>query len=535
MRIKRIFPYYGVVVWLTAAMMVSCVPTETATSITTILGCSEGGPGIFTPEDVRCYLDQTDPPRSQRIDGETVVILADPDSIADWAGAAIIYHIPTVSMLVLDQFGDADPEASIFSSRAGLAALSELGGNPELMAGLKQQLQLKWQTAPSNEPAIRLDTAWQDGSTTIFFIAVAGLEATDDRFYCPSQTWTIGDATEEIVPDCMAHEVGTPVSHFFFEAKRITGSGERPVQVVLNGVPSNVVQVREGTVAPETLVYQAVLQQIAARPLIVRGETFPGFDGDAAQIVDVVDSSLQHNYLAVNETPSSLRFLFQNSSAYFVTPGASIARDYLPDGATPQACAQFRNDYPGLGGVASLSRIGMSGDGAQALVHVLHECGPDDRSAAYYTLSEIADGWQVTNTVAAVTELPTLTPEMEYVNQASGCGDIFVYKSNRARSEYVKVFIDARAVALSAEPVMLDLAAHPEASGAWIDVYADSVEKLGEKPYCNDIGQTAVPQSVWQAVSGTITVTVSASAPTEPCAGEPGSGIGWWPRGADRS
>ena len=521
MRIKKICPYYGVVVWLAAVMLVSCAPTDMSTTKTAVLGCSEGDPGIFTPEDVRCYLDQTDPVQVQRIDEETIVLLADPESIADWAGAAIIYHIPTISTLVLDQFGNADPQASIFSSRAGLAALSELGNNLELMAGLKQQLQLKWQTAASNEPEIRLDTAWQDGATTIFFIAVAGLEATDDRFYCPSQTWTIGDSTEVIASDCIAHQAGTPVSQFFFEAKTIKGSNERPVQVALDGVPSNVVQVSEGTVAQETLIYQAVLQQTTNRPLIVRGETVPGFDGDSTQLVEEVDPSLLQNYLAVNKTPYSLLFLFQGSSAYFVQPGATITEYYLPDSEPQQACAQFRSNYTGLGGVATLSRIGMGDDGTQALVHALYECGPDDRLANYYILSKTGDGWQVTNTFAAATDLPTLTPEMDYVNRASGCGDIFVYKSNRARSEYVKVSIDARAFDLSTVPVTLELEAHPEAIWAWIDVYADSMEKLGENPYCNDVGPTAVPQSVWQAVSGTITVTSSAGAQSEPCTGEP--------------
>jgi hypothetical protein len=193
---------------------------------------------------------------------------------------------------VLDQFGDVDPQASIFSSRAGLAALSELVGDPELMAGLKQKVQLKWQTSPSNQPEIRLGTAWQDGSTTVFLIAVAGLEAADDRFYCPGQTWTIDDRTVEIVADCMAHEAGTPVNHIFFESKPIKGNAERPVQVSLNSVPSNVVQVREGTVALETLVYQAALQQITHRPLILRGETVPGSNEGFDQLAAVVDPSL---------------------------------------------------------------------------------------------------------------------------------------------------------------------------------------------------------------------------------------------------
>lgn len=408
MRFKKVPYIYALMLWLIAAIFVSCTPTPTEVN-TVVVGCSEGGSGIFTPEDVRCHLDQTDSSQVQRIDEEMMVLLAEPLTIADWAGAAIIYHIPTDSMLVLDQFGDPDPQASIFSSRAGLAALSKLGGNPELMAGLKRQLQLKWQTATSNEPEIRLGTAWQDGATTIFFIAVAGLDATDDRFYCPSLTWTIGDTTEEIAYECVAHESGTPVSHFSFEAKTIRGNNERPVQVAINGVPSNVLQVREGTVAQETLVYEAVLQQISNRTLLLRSETTPGFDTNE-QLDAAVDMDLLHNYWQVNETPFSLLYLFYESNVYGVHPSAAIERDFLSGNGEQPACESFRSTYPRLGGVVSLSRIGYSDDGAAALVHALYECGPDDRLATYYILAAIEDEWQVTNSFAAATDLPALVP-----------------------------------------------------------------------------------------------------------------------------
>jgi len=508
---------------VTTSVRLSPPPTNQAPEATTVAtGCVAGGPGVFTPEDVRCYLASDDSAPVQMIDKETVVLLADPQSIADWAGAAIIYHIPTLSMLVLDRFGDVDPQASIFSSRAGMAAINELANDPELMTGLKQQMQLKWQTTPSNEPEIRLGTAWQDGPTTIFLVSVAGLEATDDRFYCPSETWTIGNNTVEIVAECMAHESGMPVSHFFFAPQSIKGGSEQPVQVALDGVPSNVVLVREGGVSQETVVYRAVLQHLTNRPVIVRGETAPGFDDTADWLATAVAPAILQNYLESNKAPFSLLFLFHGSNAYFVHPSAAIARDYLLSSDPQTACEQFRSEYPGLGGVVTLSRIGYSDDGAQALVHVLHECGPGDLRAAYLTLARTGEAWQVTEETAAATALPTLTPEMDYVGRSSGCGDIFVYRSNRTRSEYVKIYIDAKALDLSIEPVTLDLAAHPEATGAWIDVYADSMVKLlGEQPYCNDVGPTSEPQSVWKAVSGTVTVTASAGAHAEPCAGEP--------------
>ncbi len=356
--------------------------------------------GVITPEDARCYATILDPTQVQIIDAKTVVLFAEPQTIADWAGAAVIYHIPTHSTLVLDQFGDVDPQASIFSSRAGAAAFSELVGNSELMAGLKEQMQLRWQTNSSNEPEIRLGTAWQDGQTTIFLIAIAGLAATDDRFYCPGQTWTIGNNTEEIVADCVAQEAGMLVSHTFFEAKTIKGSSDRSVQIALDGAPSNVVEVSEGQVAQETAVYQAVLQYLSNRALIIHGETAPGSD-DVTLSATAVDPILLQNYLTANEFPNNLRFLFYNSNAYFVQPSETIARDYLSATDPQQACEQFHSEYPGLGGIVTLSRIGMDNNGLHALVRILFECASADRRAVYMTLARSGELWQVTDEIAA--------------------------------------------------------------------------------------------------------------------------------------
>ena len=361
---------------------------ETAVSVP---GCSEGGAGIFTPEDVGCLLANTDPVFVQMLDKETAVLFTDPHAIADWIGGAVIYHIPTVSTLVLDKFGDVDPQFSHFSSRAGLAALSEAAGDVELMADLKQQVQTNWGTTTTNEQEIRLSAAWQDGSTTIFLISIAGLAPTDDRFYCASQTWTIDEVTVEIVADCMAHEAGTLVSSVLFESQQIKGSDEQSVHVALNSVPSNEVQVKEGVVSTETAVYQTILKTISYKPLLIRGETSLGVD---ANITHLAPDLLQ-NYQAVNETSSSLRYLFQNSNTYFVNPSLAIELNFLPAGDLSLTCEQFRKEYPALGGVVTLSRIGMSDDGQQAFVHALHECGSEDRFAAYYTLAGSNTTWQI--------------------------------------------------------------------------------------------------------------------------------------------
>ena len=303
MRVNHFIPTHIILFWLflAGALLAGCVPTSTlsgATAVpfqpppaaeppaaaTAIPGCSAGGPGILTPDDVSCYLANAAPTQMQQINEETVILFGDPQSSEYWAGAAIIYHIPTHSTLVLDQFGDGDPQAGIINSRAGAAAFSDLTGDVALMAGMKQQIQSEWQTTSSNEPEIRLSAAWQDGPTTIFFVAVAGLEPEDGRFYCPGETWTIGDETIEIASDCMAHEAGSPVARFFFISQTIAGSDERPVQIALDGVPSNVIQVLERPAAQETLIYQAVLQQLTNRALIMRGEASPGSDGGSADL-----------------------------------------------------------------------------------------------------------------------------------------------------------------------------------------------------------------------------------------------------------
>lgn len=376
-------------------LFVGCSPADAPQAGKAVLGCSEGGRGVFTPEDIQCYLDNSGSDQAQDLGEGTVVLFSEAQSIQDWVGGAILYHIPTRSMLVLDRFGDVDPQASFFSSRAGLAALSELASDPDRMAGLKQQVQQRLETTTFNEPEIRLSTAWQDGQITVFILAVGGLEAEDDRFYCPTQTWTIGNHTEEIAFDCMLHEPGTPISHVFFETKTIKGSGEQAVMVALNGVPSNVVQVREGVVAQETSIYQAVLQRVTYRPVIIRGETMSALEGDLEQMTVTIDPVLFQNYQLANETPISLRFLFYDSNVYFVNASAVIAREFLTAREPQKECEQFHSDYPNLGGIVALSRIGYSPDGEQALVRIVHECGIADRSAAYFVLSRNDKTWQV--------------------------------------------------------------------------------------------------------------------------------------------
>lgn len=118
-------------------VLAGCSPANTALEP----GCSEGGTGVYSPEDVQCHLARLDPGQVQHLDPDTALLLAAPGEADNWAGAAILYHFPSKSMLAFDEAGDPDPQTSRFSSRAGLAALSELAGDAGGMAAIKQQVQ----------------------------------------------------------------------------------------------------------------------------------------------------------------------------------------------------------------------------------------------------------------------------------------------------------------------------------------------------------------------------------------------------------
>lgn len=319
----------------------------------------------------------------------------------------------------------------------------------------------------------------------------------------------------------MVRDDGTPINHILFMPRQIAGTSERPVQVALDDVASNILQLGEGPLAQETAVYQAALQKVRRRPLLVRDETAPGFDDLAQLLTPTVDPILLHNYLQANQTSVNPRFLFQGSSRFFVTPNRAIERDYLPKGDSSEACSKFRGEYPGLDGVVTLSRIGTSDDGEQALVHILHQCGRDGRRAEFLALIRHEEIWQVTEEIAATAGRPMLIPQLSYGKEAEGCGDIFLYKYDRTRSEYIVVSIDAAALNPTSVPLSVDLATQSEATSIWIDVYPRSVEQLAENPYCSDVGPAAEPKSTWQAVSGTAVVTITDDAETELCTGEP--------------
>jgi hypothetical protein len=202
-----------------------------------------------------------------------------------------------------------------------------------------------------------------------------------------------------------------------------------------------------------------------------------------------------------------------------------IERDYLPPtGSTPD-CQRFQQEYPGLGGgVITFSQIGFNADGQQAVLFMERACSGTAVTSSYLVLNRQGERWQIVDELGQV-EIESsspLVPGLVYNGRSQGCGDLFLYKANddNQMSEYIVVGIDARAFALSAEPLTLDLAENSQAIAVRLDLFGDRVYNFGEFPYCNDVGPAAQPQAVWQAESGTITLSINGAVPEESCMGE---------------
>ena len=144
---------------------------------------------------------------------------------------------------------------------------------------------------------------------------------------------------------------------------------------------------------------------------------------------------------------------------------------------------------------------------------------------AMWPLLALQDGgWVVVDEVGQVeTEAASpLIPGLVYNGRSQGCGDLFVYQANddSALSEFITLSLDARAFGLSSEPVTLEIADYFPGPLVKIDLFGSHLANFGEFPYCNDVGPEAMPQSVWLAESGTITISIDGIVPEESCAGE---------------
>ena len=162
---KNCWQWYSFFLITIFGLLVACAPPTTepagptfpveSTTESEMLGCAEGGAGVFTPEDVRCYLNSFSPEFVWEIDEETAVLFTDPDSIADWVGGAIIYHVPTVSSLVLDRHGEIDPQFSHINDHTAQLAYDRLTADASTMAEIKPPLAVEGVTIMLSAPLRR--------------------------------------------------------------------------------------------------------------------------------------------------------------------------------------------------------------------------------------------------------------------------------------------------------------------------------------------------------------------------------------------
>jgi hypothetical protein len=209
-------------------------------------GCAEGGVGVHTPEDVRCYLDQFDARLVRMVDEDIAVLITPADSTAGWIGGAMIYHIPTVSSVTLDFNGYVDPQWTSVNSRTAWNALFSVLFDEALMEELRQAVADEWQLPDPEEVTLKLGIAYQKGSEVVFLWSFAGLDAEDDTFYCTGERWCIGDIRMESIPGCAEYE---PPTERLGQMEHQLEQAQQTVQLSVGGLQSNelvVVVDREG-------------------------------------------------------------------------------------------------------------------------------------------------------------------------------------------------------------------------------------------------------------------------------------------------
>jgi hypothetical protein len=102
-------------------------------------------------------------------------------------------------------------------------------------------------------------------------------------------------------------------------------------------------------------------------------------------------------------------------------------------------------------------------------------------------------------------------PSMQYKQQASGCSDLFVYKSNESGTEYVLVELNRQIRPVSTQPTTFDIATTETGLRVEINTYS---RKPNMPRYCSDVLDGSDPSpEVWRAKSGRVTITVSEDNP----------------------
>lgn len=214
------------------------------------LGCAEGGMGVHTSEDVRCYLDQFPEEFVRHINDKVSVLFTNPDpnSTAELIGGALIYHIPSVSVVTLDFKGDVDLRYTKFEDLSALLAFERVLTNGVLMAEFKQNVQSLWKrdttTDPDAEFELQVATIWENGHDVAFIALLRGGEADQDKFYCAGDHWVFGDDfSEDEIADCEPKENqpdNQPIQRVFLTRHIYETNGQYEVQVTVSSDETSV-------------------------------------------------------------------------------------------------------------------------------------------------------------------------------------------------------------------------------------------------------------------------------------------------------
>lgn len=120
---------------------ISNVPTR---SSLVAVGCSEGGMGVHTSADLRCYLAQFGQQYVDHLSDEIAVLYTVENGFADWGAGAIIYHIPSVSALHVGFCGDPDPYLTHFETPEAATQLLNLWEDAAQMEQIRQRVLDEW-------------------------------------------------------------------------------------------------------------------------------------------------------------------------------------------------------------------------------------------------------------------------------------------------------------------------------------------------------------------------------------------------------
>jgi hypothetical protein len=105
--------------------------------------------GTQTPADLRQRLDNYPDELKLILDEEVAVIFADPNSLAEWVGTAFIYHIPSLSEVVLDFEGEVDPRYTRYNTDEGRRQLETVLTDEASMGRIRGRIRELWDQAPS--------------------------------------------------------------------------------------------------------------------------------------------------------------------------------------------------------------------------------------------------------------------------------------------------------------------------------------------------------------------------------------------------